>query len=307
MQLIARFSLLLGPALLFAIGCAGPDRRDSPKPTDPVAPAGSMPSSSPRANEASPELPEESIAAAPLGIILDPSAGEPIARWLLFYDRVASAASALVTEEPEELLSTLGTEWCYEDDDGWHAVFGRYGEEAGDFEPVLHYQVDGEFVARKSEAVIPAEKARAYPHAIQASAPLLEEQLGDLPLRMNTYVRPVEEGLDVWFLPAPLNDGRCLAGGEFCFHFDGEGKQFLGKDVIFTKFLAFTPGPESRIILTDAGRDQPSVGNLFFAYSHYSQFDSIKIETDVRQSLLAKYNDQFSWIHMEKSPVENRE
>ena len=44
---------------------------------------------------------------------------DPLARWLVTYDRVAWVASDRVIEEPEETLQQLGPEWfCYEDPEG---------------------------------------------------------------------------------------------------------------------------------------------------------------------------------------------
>ena len=302
---------------IFAIGCSSSPPRESertetqeaqaPKSQTPKAqtPEREPPAAVTDTTSAGDPPTEESVAAAPLGILFESFTADPIARWLVSYDRVAWASTDLLLEQPEEELAKLTPEWfCYEDDGGWHAVFGHYDPESDQYDALHHFRVDDQFVARAVSEPVPAERALPSARAIRASRPLLEAELSNLRLRMNTYVRASEESLEVWYLPAMLDDGRCIAGGEFCFRFDREGKKLLGKEIVRTKFLAFTPGPEARIILSDPGRSSPSMGNLFFAYSHFERFDSIKIETDRHLSLLGKFDGEFSWIHLEKEGSE---
>jgi hypothetical protein len=148
---------------------------------------------------------------------------------------------------------------------------------------------------------LPAETILYYARAIHLSSSKLPEEVATLPVRFNTYVRPLEDArLQIWYLPAWQTDGTMIYGGELCFTLNETGTEVLGTDHDYTRFYGAMPDPEVDLMVLREENDVPSVGDVFFLILAREEFKSVTIRNRTSNTLLMEHEGEEFWVTVER-------
>jgi hypothetical protein len=225
------------------------------------------------------------------------------AEWLYKYDLIAWRTSDSVSAAPKEELEKLGREWfCFNENDTWHAAYGRY--ENNKFEQVFHYTVDTFLKITRVYTPIDTALTNSYSRAL-INANLQVKQLKDtININFNQFIkRNDDKTLSVWLLPAFTRDGIAVYGGEFYYKFDKTGSMMLDKSEYFQgTFKGFKANNPREIWLNYRDTDQPTLGAIFFVWYYKKYFTRIFIETKKSNSTLFFEKDKgYYWVHVDKA------
>lgn len=225
-----------------------------------------------------------------------------VAQWLCLYDRIAWITSDSVLASTKEEKDKLGHEWfCYQDNDGWHAVYGGYKN--GRFNLVFHYTVDTTWKVKRINAAIDTTLVNSYSRALINANSQLKQLKDTIHIRFNQYIkRNVDKTLSVWLLPAFSSDNVAIYGGEFYYRFDSTGNFLIDKNEYFQgNFRGFKTDKAREIWLDYKDVDKPTVGSIFFVWYYKRYFTSIFIEN--RNSKSTMHYDgtrkEYYWIHVD--------
>ncbi|MCS4227009.1 hypothetical protein [Sphingobacterium sp. BIGb0165] len=221
-----------------------------------------------------------------------------IAEWLYKYDMIAWQTSDSVLAQDKKDLARLGGEWfCLEKDGIWHAVYGRYQNNA--FDLVFHFKVDKTGQVRKTTEIIDTTLTHRFSRALQTAAGLMKQYNEGVNLKFNQYIREnADQTISVWILPAFQPNQTAVYGGEFCYTFDPSGTKILKDESYFKgQFKGFKVDKPREIGLDYPEMEKPSLGAIFFAWYYKSYFTKIIIENSQNISLLLKTDNGWDWIH----------
>ncbi|MCB1036866.1 MAG: hypothetical protein KDD47_23775 [Acidobacteria bacterium] len=234
-------------------------------------------------------------------------ANDEIARWLHSYDWVAWHSSDLVLQESPEEVSRLGKEWfCFERENRWHAVYGRYEPDSETYQVVFHYVYDAETGFQPADDPAHEELFVAYGRALRNSLDGIPAAVAELGIRFNTYIRPLDDGrLSVWVLPGGQPDGTLIYGGELHFVFDSTGRELLAESRNFSDFYAASPDAELALEINRQGNEVPSVGDVFFVLNFRDQFESVTIRTRCFVTRMLEVDgEDAAWVQVHRGTPE---
>lgn len=232
-----------------------------------------------------------------------------IAEWLFVYDMVAWQTSDSVMTQDKKDLERLGGDWfCFQKDEIWHAVYGKY--ENHQFDLVFHFKIDNEGKANQTTERVDTALLHRYSRALQIANSQIKALRDTVGLRFNQYIKENDDHtLSVWILPAFQPNGLAVYGGEFIYTIDPMGMQIIKDESYFQgTFRGFKvdhkePG-EIRIRYPDT--EKPTLGAVFFAWYYKSYFTKIIIDTSKSISIPFKSDNSWTWIHAVKESEEKK-
>lgn len=201
------------------------------------------------------------------------------AGWLLEYDRAAWIASDSMVAVAEEYKDRLGLEWfCYEEDQQWHVVFGKYDPDADEYVIALHFEEDSIAGFRRLDGSEDVPSLLPYARSLYHSRSRLPATVARRIGAVNWYVRQLPDNrLEVRYLPAQLPNGMILHGPEFHYVFDQEGRDLLGAGTVEAELRGLWPDTTLVVVIDNRAREVPTVGQLFFAYRFDDSFQNVRI------------------------------
>jgi hypothetical protein len=231
----------------------------------------------------------ESLAMAP---------AEEAARWLILYDMVAWHTSDLVMAESSEVIAQLGGVWfAYQDGEDWHAAYGGWDEEGDRYAHVTHYLMaaDSEQFVKVDE---PPDPAIADPvgRAVHSSYELIPPAWMGAGLRYNLYTRVIDEGIEVYWLPAWQPDSTIVIGNSASFTLDPEGRELLAQSSWEPGWATMQPDPTATVVLPSPTRGHPTVFELFFLMYYHDEFDLLMLDLGDRNFGVLPMEDGYPMI-----------
>jgi hypothetical protein len=224
-----------------------------------------------------------------------------LAKWLYAYDMVAWQTSDSVMKQDKSELARLGSEWfCFQQNDTWHAVYGKYQEQH--FDLVFHFVMENDR-AQRTLAAVDTSLLNSYSRALQTANKQIETLKDTTGLRFNQFIRANPDStLSVWIFPAFQPNSVAVYGGEFGYTLDATGTQILKEDVYFAgTFRGFKVDQPREIWINYRDTTTPTLGAVFFAWYYKAYFTKIVIDNTNSISTPFKTNDgSWMWIHAEK-------
>jgi len=224
-----------------------------------------------------------------------------IAEWLYEYDMIAWQTSDSVMKQDKKELERLGSEWfCFEENDIWHAVYGKY--ENNQFDLVFHFKVDRKGQVSKTNELVDTTFLNRYSRALQTANNQLKILKDTINLRFNQYIKENnDKTFTVWVLPAFQTNNVAIYGGEFIYTIDNNGLKVLKDNSYFQgQFRGFKVGNPREIWLNYRETEKPTLGAIFFVWYYKSYFTKIVIDNAKSTSTTIKSNDNWTWMHVEK-------
>lgn len=226
-----------------------------------------------------------------------------VAEWLCKYDMVAWCTSDSVMTQDKNEIERLGKEWfCFEQNDTWHAVYGKYENNLYDL--VFHFKVDNKGQVIRTTETVDTTLLHRYSRALQTADNQLKALKDTVNLRFNQYIKENDDKtLSVWILPAFQPNSVAVYGGEFIYTIDQTGTQVLKDDSYFQgEFRGFKVDKPREIWINYCDTEKPTLGAVFFAWYYKSYFTKIVVDNSKSISTPFKYDNSWTWIHAEKEP-----
>jgi hypothetical protein len=230
-----------------------------------------------------------------------------VAEWLYEYDMIAWHTSDSVMAQDKKDLERLGSDWfCFQKNDTWHAVYGKY--ENNQFDLVFHFKVDDKGLISKTSETVDTTLLHRYSRALQTANNQIGTLKDSFDLRFNQYIKENDDQkLSVWILPAFQPNSVAVYGGEFIYTIDQTGKKVLKDDSYFQgKFRGFKVDSPKEIWLNYRETEKPTLGAVFFAWYYKSYFTKIVIENSKSISTPFKSDNSWTWVHAEKEPEKKK-
>lgn len=221
--------------------------------------------------------------------------------WLYEYDMIAWKTSDSVMSQDKKELERLGGDWfCFQKNDIWHAVYGKY--ENHHFDLVFHFIVDSNRQVRKTSETVDTTLLHRYSRALQTANKQITAMKDTVYLRFNQYIKENKDNsLKVWILPAFQPNSLAIYGGEFIYTIDKTGMKVLKDESHFQgKFRGFKVGKPREIWINYMETEKPTLGAVFFAWYYKSYFTKIVILNSASKRMAYKAGNSWSWIHAEK-------
>jgi len=221
--------------------------------------------------------------------------------WLCEYDNIAWWTSDSVYATSKEEQAKLGAEWfCFKIGDIWHAVYGKYSSQ--NYDMVYHYEVDTNQFIKRVYTKIDSSILNSYSRAIVNGNKALDEYPDSIKIRFNQYIRRnSDNSMSVWFLPAFTRNGIAVYGGEFYYIFDPSGNNLILKSEYSQEYKGFKPDTKKEIWLDYSGKDEPTLGSIFFIWYYRKYFDRIIVDTKKFKSTLFHDEEKgYYWVHAAK-------
>lgn len=230
-----------------------------------------------------------------------------VAEWLYKYDMVAWWTSDSVMTQDKKEIERLGKEWfCFERNDIWHAVYGKY--ENNQFDLVFHFKVDNKGQVSRTNETVDRTLLNKYSKALQIANNKLKALQDTVNIRFNQYIKDNDgKTLSVWILPAFQPNSVAVYGGEFIYTIDPTGNKVHKDDSYFQgQFRGFKVDNPREIWLNYQETEKPTLGAVFFAWYYKSYFTKIVIDNSKSISTLFKADDNWTWIHALKEPEKKK-
>lgn len=224
-----------------------------------------------------------------------------VAEWLFEYDMIAWRSSDSVMTQDKKEIARLGSDWfCFQNEDTWHAVYGKY--ENNQFDLVFHFKVDKGQVSKTDEKVDTTLLHR-YSRALQTANKQIKALKDTVSLRFNQYIKENDDrSLSVWIFPAFQPNSVAVYGGEFVYTIDETGNKVQNDDSYYQgQFRGFKVDKPREIWLNYQETGKPTLGAVFFAWYYKSYFSKIVIDNSKSISTPFKSDNGWTWIHAEKS------
>lgn len=137
-------------------------------------------------------------------------------------------SDSVMTQDKKE-LERLGSDWfCFQKNETWHAVYGKY--ENNQFDLVFNFKVDKGQVSKTNETV-DTLLLHKYSRALQTASEQIKALKDTVNLRFNQYIKENDDKtLSVWILPAFQPNSVAVFGGEFIYTIDETGTKVLKDD-----------------------------------------------------------------------------
>ena len=230
-----------------------------------------------------------------------------VAEWLYQYDMVAWRTSDSVMSEDKNEIARLGTEWfCFEVNETWHAIYGKY--ENNKFDLVFHYKMDRNGQVIRTIESVDTTLLNTYSRALQTANTQIKALKDTVSLKFNQYIKENEDKtFTVWLLPAFQPNSVAVYGGEFIYTIDPTGTRLLKDDSYFQgEFRGFKVNNPREIWLNYQETEKPTLGTVFFVWYYKSYFTKIIIDNSKSITSAIKSDDQWTWIHAIKEPKKSR-
>lgn len=224
-----------------------------------------------------------------------------VAEWLYEYDMIAWHTSDSVMTQDKEDLERLGSDWfCFQENDIWHAVYGKY--ESNYFDLVFHFKVDQKGSINRTNENVDSILLHRYAKALRKANSQIKNLKDTVNLRFNQYIKENDDRtFSVWILPAFQPNNLAVYGGEFIYTIDQTGTQILEDNSYFQgQFRGFKVDNPREIWLNYRETEKPTLGAVFFAWYYKSYFTKIVIDNSKSMSTPFKDNNDWTWIHIEK-------
>lgn len=221
-----------------------------------------------------------------------------LAEWLCEYDLIAWWTSDSVMAQDKEEINRLGGEWfCFEENNTWHAVYGKY--QPNEFDLVFHFVVDSNRKISRTRSRVDTSLLHRYSRALQTANRQIAGLKDSIRIRFNQYIRENEDNtLSVWIFPAFQPDHVAIYGGEFIYTIDHSGTQVLKDDSYYQgKFRGFKVDTPKEIRLNYRETEKPTLGSVFFAWYYKSYFTKIVIANSKSVSSPFLNDKIWIWIH----------
>lgn len=221
--------------------------------------------------------------------------------WLCEYDRVAWITTDEVMETPKEEQAKLGSEWfCYEKDNMWYAVYGKFVNNK--YEQGYHYSVDSTGVISRIYTEVDTVISHSYSRALQNSKRVYKSRRDSISVRFNSYVKRNSDGtITVWLLPAFTHDGIAVYGGEFIYTFDSLGNELLKRNEYLGIYRGIKPNRTKEFWLSYETVEEPTLGAVFFVWYYKGYFDRIVIDTKrFKSTVFHTDHKDYYWVHGSK-------
>ena len=225
-----------------------------------------------------------------------------VAEWLYAYDQVAWKTSDSVMQQDPKEIERLGSDWfCFQENDSWHAVYGKY--EHAVFDLVFHFIMDEQGAVRRTSESIDTSVLHPYARALQTAGAQMATLKDTVRLRFNQFIKKNEDHtFSVWIFPAFQPNSYAIYGGEFVYTLDPSGTSILQDDSYYQgQFRGFKVDNPREIWLNYRETEKPTLGAVFFAWYYKSYFTKIIIDNAKSQSTPFKSGNTWTWIHVEKS------
>lgn len=239
--------------------------------------------------------------------IADFSAKMETAEWLCQYDMVAWWTSDSVMTQDKKELERLGKEWfCFEQNDTWHAVYGKY--ENNTFDLVFHFEVDTKGNVSRTSNAVDTTVLHGYSRALQTANNQIAALKDSVSLMFNQYIKQNDDKTySVWILPAFQPNSVAVYGGEFIYTIDATGTKVLKDESYYQgAFRGFKIDETAEIWLQYPEKDKPTLGSVFFVWYYKSYFAKIVIDNTNSISTTVKSGKEWTWIHGEKTPEKKK-
>jgi len=230
-----------------------------------------------------------------------------VAEWLYEYDMIAWRTSDSVLVQDEKDLERLGNEWfCFQKNDTWHAVYGKY--ENNHFDLVFHFMVDNKGQISKTTETLDTTFLLRYSRALQTANNQILTLKDTITLKFNQYIKEnQDQTLTVWILPAYQPNNVAVYGGEFIYTIDQTGTKVLKDDSYFQgQFRGFKVDNPREIWINYRETEKPTLGAVFFVWYYKSYFTKIVIDNSKSISTTIKSDDNWTWIHAIKEPEKQK-
>lgn len=224
-----------------------------------------------------------------------------VAEWLYEYDMIAWITSDSVMSQDKKDLERLGSDWfCFQENDTWHAVYGKYEDKK--FDLVFHFKVDSNGQVSKTTETVDTTLLHRYSRALQTASGQISDLKDSVNLRFNQYIKENDDKtLSVWILPAFQPNSVAVYGGEFIYKIDETGMKVLQDDSYFQgDFRGFKVDKPREIWINYQDIEKPTLGAIFFAWYYKSYFTKIVIDNSESISTPFKSDNSWTWIHAEK-------
>jgi hypothetical protein len=221
--------------------------------------------------------------------------------WLCEYDDIAWWTSDSVYMTPKEEQARLGSEWfCFRKEKVWHALYGKYQD--NQFVTVYHYEVDSLQIIRRVSSPVDTSILNSSARALVNGSKQVNNFPDSVKVRFNQYIRRnPDNSLSVWFLPAFTAKGIAVYGGEFYYLFDASGNNLISKTEYSQGYKGFQPNPKKEIWLNYEGREEPTLGSIFFIWYYRKYFERIVVDAKKIKSTLFHEKDKgYYWVHAVK-------
>lgn len=226
-----------------------------------------------------------------------------VAEWLYKYDMVAWWTTDSVMTQDKKEIERLGREWfCFEQDNSWHAVYGKY--EDNQFDLIFHFKVDDKGLITRTNEVVDTTLLHRYSRVLQTANKQLISLQDTVNVIFNQYIKENDDKtFSVWIFPAFQLNNVAVYGGEFIYTIDQTGNQILKDNGYFQgQFRGFTVDTPREIWLGYGEIEKPTLGAIFFAWYYKSYFTKIGIDNSRSTSILFKSDNNWNWVHIEKEP-----
>jgi len=239
--------------------------------------------------------------------IMDFNKKMEVAEWLYQYDMIAWKTSDSVMTQDKKDLERLGSDWfCFQKNNNWHAVYGKY--ENKQFDLVFHFKVDINGQVSKTTEMVDTTLLHRYSRALHTASSQIETLKDTVNLRFNQYIKENDDQtLSVWILPAFQPNNVAVYGGEFIYTIDSTGTKVLKDDSYFQgQFRGFKVDNPREIWINYRETEKPTLGAIFFAWYYKSYFTKIVIDNSKSISTPFNADNSWTWIHVEKEPEKKK-
>ncbi len=248
------------------------------------------------------------------GVLLkehQPSADSPLAlfnqraaqaEWLARYRAVMHLAREEARKNPPAGLVELSRDaFCFETENGWFAVFGKFDAAAEAFQEQARYMVDP-----TAGTVLPVPTDEPFPRALpylrtlewsyrRVIAPNLESD----GLLFDQFIRTRADGsLELWILPGWQPNGFVLHGRTLLYVFTQDGQRVLHQEVWDYGLTGLRPGEDKRYQIGHTDYPAPPVGDLYFILYYGGLFQDILTRSQQYTSTIATIKGERRWVHM---------
>lgn len=226
-----------------------------------------------------------------------------VAEWLYEYDMIAWRTSDSVMTQDKKDLERLGNDWfCFQKNDTWHAVYGKYEDKQ--FDLVFHFKVDSDGEVSKTTETVDTSLLYRYSRALQTANEQISNLKDTVNLRFNQYIKENDDKtLSVWILPAFQPNSVAVYGGEFIYTINETGTKVIKDDSYFQgEFRGFKVDSPREIWINYRDTEKPTLGAVFFAWYYKSYFTKIVIDNSESISTPFKSDNSWTWIHAKKEP-----
>ncbi|MCK9451597.1 MAG: hypothetical protein M0Q90_07900 [Bacteroidales bacterium] len=230
-----------------------------------------------------------------------------VAEWLYEYDMIAWRTSDSVMTQEKKDLERLGSDWfCFQNNETWHAVYGKYKN--NQFDLVFHFKVDNNGQVNKTTETVDTTLLNRHSRALQTANNQISALKDTVSLRFNQNIKENDDKtLSVWILPAFQPNCVAVYGGEFIYTIDETGTKVFKDDSYFQgEFRGFKVDNPREIWINYRETEKPTLGAVFFAWYYKSYFTKIVIDNSKSISTPFKADNSWTWIHAEKKPEKRK-